>query len=420
MMASMFTDRAEPLLAAFRSLPAAAPLLPWLEHAENVHLVGGAVRDLMLGHAPGELDFVVEGELDAVIADLAAPVRSHGRFGTCTVELEGFRYDFARARRERYRAPGALPEVSPADLAADLRRRDFTVNAFALSLTGHARGTLVAVDDAPGDLRGRRLRVLHDASFRDDPTRLLRLARYLARLTFGVEPHTLDLAEAAIAGGALRTITGARAGAELRLLAAEPEPVAAFTRLHELGVDEALAPRFGLVDPRLAHRALSLLADDGDRGTLVLAAAGLRMDPVRLAELLRELAFTAGEREAILAAAGGAQALAQALGDAARPSEIVAAIGERAHPELVALAGALGPAQAAREWRQSLRDVRLEIDGNDLLAAGVPAGPRIGMGLRAALAAKLDGRVPDRAAELAVALGAASGGRPLGASPGTG
>jgi tRNA nucleotidyltransferase (CCA-adding enzyme) len=409
MMASMFTDRAEPLLAAFRTLPAAAPLLPWLEHAEDVHLVGGAVRDLMLGRAPGELDFVVEAELDSAIADLAAPVRSHGRFGTCTVELEGFRYDFARARRERYPVPGALPEVSPAGLEADLHRRDFTVNTFALALAGRARGTVLAVDDAPEDLRRRRLRVLHDASFRDDPTRLLRLARYLARLTFGVEPRTLDLAEAAIAGGALGTITGSRTGAELRLLASEPDPVAAFTRLHELGIDEALAPRFGLRDPSLAHRALTLLAGDGDRGTLVLAAAGLRMDPGQLGDLLRELAFSAGEREAILAAAGGAHALAQALRAAGRPSEIMAAIGERTPPELVALAGALGPAEAARQWNQSLRAVRLEIDGNDLLEAGAPAGPGIGAGLRAALAAKLDGRARGREAELAVALRAARG-----------
>ncbi len=408
MMASMFTDRSDSLLAAFAELPAAAPLLGWLQQADDVHLVGGAVRDLMLGGAPDDLDFVIEGELDQAIATLAAPARSHDRFGTCTVELDGFRYDFARARRERYPTPGALPEVWPADLAADLRRRDFTVNAFALGVAGRARGALLAVDEATADLDGRRLRVLHDASFSDDPTRLFRLARYVARLTFGVEPHTLDLAEAAIAAGALGTITGARSGAELRLLAAEPDPVAAFTRLGELGIDQALAPGFGLSDPSLAHRALSLLAEDGDRGELVLAVAGLRMDPGALAALLGELAFTAGERDAILAAAGGATALARALASAERPSEIVAAVGERAHPELVALAGALGPAQAAGEWRQSLRWVRLEIDGSDLLEAGVPGGPRIGAGLRAALAAKLDGRAQGRDEELAVALGAAT------------
>jgi tRNA nucleotidyltransferase (CCA-adding enzyme) len=408
MMASMFIDRAEPLLAAFATLPAAAPLQGWLEQADDVHLVGGAVRDLMLGGAPDDLDFVIEGEIDHAIGRLAAPARSHGRFGTCTVELDGFRYDFARARSERYPTPGALPEVWPADLSTDLRRRDFTVNTFALGVSGPARGALLGVDEAPADLDGRRLRVLHDTSFSDDPTRLLRLARYLARLTFGVEPHTLDLAEAAIAQGALDTITGARAGAELRLLAAEPDPVAAFSRLRELGIDQALAPGFGLSDPSLAHRALSLLAADGDRGALVLAVAGLAMEPAVLAERLGELAFTAGERDAILAAAGGAPALARALRAAERPSEIVAAVGERAHPELVALAGALGPAQAARQWRQSLRQVRLDIDGSDLLVAGVPAGPRVGAGLRAALAAKLDGRARGRDEELAVALGVAT------------
>ena len=183
--------------------------------------------------------------------------------------------------------------------------------------------------------------------------------------------------------------------------------MAAFVQLHALGLDDALWPGFGLHDPALARRALALLPPDGDPGVLVLAAAGTGLPATERAEMLARLAFGAAERDAILAAAGGAQRLAQALGRARRPSEIAAAIGDRGRPELVALAGAMGPAEAAREWLQSLRQVRLEIDGGDLLAAGIPAGPALGQGLRAALAAKRDGRAWGAEAELAVALEAA-------------
>jgi tRNA nucleotidyltransferase (CCA-adding enzyme) len=405
----MVIEHRPELLAAFRALPAAKPLLERLGDAGGVHLVGGAVRDLMLDDAPVDLDFVVDGELEPVMREIGTPSLIHDRFGTGTVRVGSLNYDFARARCETYPRPGALPEVRPATLTEDLARRDFTVNAMALAIGGPEAGALVAVDDARQDMDRRWLRVLHDASFIDDPTRLLRLARYAARLPFEIEPHTRELVAAAVAADALDTVTGSRIGSELRLLAAEPDPVASFEQLHRLGLDEALARGFGLSDSDVARRALELLPPDGDRATLVLAAAGIELPAPRLAELLDELAFSAGQRDAILAAATRARGVAKALEGARTPSQIAAAVGERAGPELVALAGAQGPAAAARCWLEGLRRVRLEIDGHDLLQAGVPTGPGVGVGLRAALAAKLDGRVRGREAELAEAVRAATG-----------
>ncbi|HEY2260377.1 MAG TPA: hypothetical protein VGH45_11720 [Solirubrobacteraceae bacterium] len=397
------------LLTRFGDLPAAAPLLPRLGEAHDIHLVGGAVRDLLLGGEPVDLDFVVDGDLDAAVRGIGVPTVVHDRFGTCTVWLDGREYDFARARRETYSRPGALPTVVPATLEEDLLRRDFTINAMSLDLGGPRSGRRLAVEGASDDLAAGRLRVLHDASFIDDPTRLLRLTRYAARLDFEVEPHTLELAGAALAGGALQTVSGTRLGTEVRLLAAERDPVRAFVQLRRLGIDEALAPGFGLSDPALARRALELLPADGDPGAVVLAAASLRLASSARADLLKRLGFPAAQRDAILAAAGGAKGVAGALARARGAGEIAAAIGEADRPELVALAGAMGPAGAAREWLGSLRHVALEIDGNDLLQAGVPAGPAIGAGLRGALAAKLDGRAAGRDAELAEALRSAAG-----------
>jgi tRNA nucleotidyltransferase (CCA-adding enzyme) len=395
------------VLERIRGLPAAQPLLGRLNDRMQVHLVGGAVRDVILGGKPFDLDLVVEGDAAAFAASLGGELRLHDRFGTSTVLLDGFAYDIARSRNETYAQPGALPDVAPAPLADDLLRRDFTVNAIAVALAGDAPGELNAAPRALEDLKARRLRVLHDRSFIDDPTRLFRLARYAARLGFEVEPHTRGLAEDATQGDALSTVSGSRLGAELRLLAREREPVKGLLGLGDLGLDRALHPSFGLEDEALARRALALLPADArpDRLTVALAARGV--PPAELRGFLDSLAFEAEDRDAIVATATRAEEVARGLEAAVAPSAIaVAAAG--APPELVALAGALGPEDQAEDWLEQLRHVRLSIDGHDLLAAGVPEGPAIGRGLRAALAAKLDRRASGRDQELAEALSAAT------------
>ncbi len=399
------------LLARFRRLPAARPLQQRLASSPtDVYLVGGAVRDLMLGTEPREFDLLIESELEPFVVQLGAASTLHGRFGTANLELDGFRFDLARTRRESYSSPGALPTVTAASLDHDLKRRDFTVNAIALAAFGPHRGRLVAYGSALTDLRAGMLRVLHERSFEDDPTRLLRLALYANRLGFEIESHTLALAQAALHDGALATVTGPRIGAELRRLTSEPDPIAALGTLHRLGIDVALAPRFGLRDPGPARRAFELLPEDGDRVTLAMAAASVELGAPERAALLDRWAFEAARRDAIASAAARARPLAEALEAARRPSEIAAAVGG-AGIEAVALAGGYGAQDAARRWLAQLRHVRLEIGGRDLVAAGVPSGPAIGEGLRAALAAKLDGRVRGREAELAEALRVAAAGR---------
>ncbi len=403
------------LLDRLAALPAAGELLGALGDADGVYLVGGAVRDLLRGEAPVDLDLVVDRDLSELIAGLdtagGAAVRVHDRFGTATIALTSGRFDLARARRERYPRPGALPEVEPAAIEEDLRRRDFTVNALALALGGARRGELLAVPGALDDLDSETLRVLHDASFRDDPTRLLRLARYAGRLGFTPDEHTAALAREAIASGAPETVSGPRLGTELRLLAGEPDPYPGFAELHRLGLDGRLIPGLAPPDRDVLERALALAPDDGDRAALTLAAAAQGVPADLLLRRLEGLGFAAGPRDAIVGAASRARALSEQLAAARRPSEIAAAAAG-APVEAVALAGALGggdAAQAARRWLDELRHVGLEIDGDDLLAAGLRAGPAIGSGLRAALAARLDGRADGRAEQLAEALRVARG-----------
>jgi tRNA nucleotidyltransferase (CCA-adding enzyme) len=450
-------------------LAAAAEVLPG-----RAFLVGGAVRDMLLGARPRELDVVVEGggPLGYAAAQLAgalatrvgahASVIEHERFGTAIVEWEeeggegSARVDIATARREHYAAPGALPQVELGSLVEDLQRRDFTVDALACALDGaqqeEARAMSNAFDDpratpgavqepgavpgaleqlraVPGaleDLRARRLRVLHERSFLDDPTRLWRLARYRARLDFAVEEHTAQLAANAVADGALQTVSLARIGAELRLALGEADPVAALAALDELGLLAALHRRLWF-DTRLARDALELLSEaEGDsepqpRSDLVLLAVVLQPMVVDLLEddvdvegdmdaLLEGMEFRSAEIALVTRAAICADAIAEELARAEESSEVYEAASFESL-EGVALAGAWDERSwsnariAARRWMTELRNIRLEITGADLLAAGLPEGPEIGRRLRAALCAKLDGELDDgREAELAAAL----------------
>jgi tRNA nucleotidyltransferase (CCA-adding enzyme) len=398
------------LLARLRAQPRAARLFDALAGVEGAHLVGGAVRDVLLGGEAVDLDVVVEGDAAAAARTaaqrLGGRVREHERFGTATVEADDLAFDVARARRERYPAPGALPDVEPASLEEDLVRRDFTVNALAVALGPPAPGALHAAPHGREDLEARRLRVFHDGSFRDDPTRLLRLVRYATRLRFAIEPGTEELARAALAAGAPATVSGGRIGDELRLLLREPEPNTTLHLASDLGLDRALHPAFA-PDPEAADRARALLPSDGREDLVILAAAGRGFESDALAAWLDDLEFPAGERDVVVAAALGAASLGRRLAAAGRPSEIADAA-RGYSPEAVALAAAVLPeaVDAAARWLDGLRHVTLAIDGEDLLATGVPEGPEIGRALAMALARKLDGEVAGREAELAAALGA--------------
>jgi tRNA nucleotidyltransferase (CCA-adding enzyme) len=389
---------------------------------DGVYLVGGAVRDLLRGEPPRELDVLVEGEIRRLLRRLGGDAVIHDRFGTASVSLAGARIDIARARRERYPHPGALPEVEPASVAEDLLRRDFTVNAMVVSLAGTAMGQVKAVDHARADLADGRMRVLHERSFLDDPTRLLRLARYAARLGFAVEEQTAELATEALAAGALATVSGARVGAELRLALAEPEVLAVLAELDRLGLLTALDPRLRF-DPVLLRGAIELLAPNPDvePGALeVLALATLALPLVagadrrpadrgpraQIGALLDRLEFAAATRDRVAAAAASVPRLVDELPAAANPSRLMA-IAEGAPVEGVALAGAASaPARgAARRWLTELRHVRLRINGDDLLAAGIPQGPELGRRLEETLRKRVDGELADeRAAQLRSAL----------------
>jgi tRNA nucleotidyltransferase (CCA-adding enzyme) len=392
-----------------RRVPGMERLLPALEGLPPAYLVGGAVRDLLREQTPTDVDIAIEGDARSVaraVADrLGGQAREFERFGTADVKMaDGDTYNFATTREEVYDAPGALPRVKPASLSEDLRRRDFTVNTMAVGLTGDDLGHLYDPFEGQADLDGRLIRVLHDRSFLDDPTRLLRGVRYATRLDFAFEPETERLAREAVAGEALSTISGARIGADLMPLLLEEDVGKAVELLRDLELHTALHPELD-PDPELvASAALGAAAIGADRAVSALAAL-VESAPEELDLWLADLQLPAEERDAAARAARVAQRIAMALRERDHsPSELRALLG-REPLEALALALALhAPSEPILRWATSLRGVSLEISGDDLIAAGVPEGPALGRALEETLRRKLDGLVSGRDEELETAL----------------
>ena len=391
-----------------RALPGMDRLLPALEGLPPVYLVGGAVRDLLLGAGSPDLDLAVEGNARAAARALAERLGGqaveHERFGTATVRADRLAVDLAQTRTETYPTPGALPVVAAARLPADLRRRDFTINAMAVALTGDELGHLHDPFEGRRDLDRRTVRVLHDGSFLDDPTRLLRAVRYETRLGFRMDPETERLAREAVRIGAPRTVSGQRIRDELLDLLAEVNVPSGVERLAGLGLDTALHPELEPDVELVAGAALGAGEVGADRVLATLAAliapAGEALVP-----WIESLGLPRGERDRVLKAARDAPALAEGLGAVELSPSAIHALLREEPPEALALALALGVSpEPLLEWSSRLRFVRLDITGDDLIAAGVEPGPALGRALAETLRAKLDGEVAGRDDELRYAL----------------
>ncbi len=225
----------------------------------QVYAVGGFVRDLLLHRDNEDVDLLVEGPGIAFARHLSrlwgAGVQTHERFGTATLRLDwGGKVDVAMARLETYSQPAALPQVAPAGLAQDLRRRDFTINAMAIHLNPGTYGHLADPLDGRADLEAGRIRILHPGSFEDDPTRIFRAVRFEQRFGFRLEPVTARCLRDAVRGGLIGRLSRPRVLREVLLLLGETDPSPAFRRLSRLGVLGQVHPL--LEDPRKSTRWL--------------------------------------------------------------------------------------------------------------------------------------------------------------------
>ena len=395
-------------LAVRERSPAADSLVHTLCHSAALHrvqlyAVGGLVRGLLLSHERlGEsvldIDLAVDGD-PAVFhsaleeAGVERPT-IHDRFGTASVQLrDGTRVDLVRTRSERYPSPGALPVVSPAPIEIDLQRRDFTVNAAAVALSGERVGELIHPTLAIRDLERRLIRTLHTHSFRDDPTRLIRAARYASRIGGTIERRTA--ADGRRDRGHLLSLSTGRFGDAWRLLLNEADSTTALELARGLKIPQSREPRW------IVPTAVSRVSGSPE---MFWASIGLlERDPAVVSWLPRSVGMNGRERRA-LEAGGKLRGCRRPLGSMRRPSAIAELLG--GFPDVTLRAaervwsGASGAAIARYRRRRSM--VRSPISAARLMEIGVEPGPAIGRWIAVIEGAVWDGELdPDDAASVA-------------------
>jgi tRNA nucleotidyltransferase (CCA-adding enzyme) len=386
-------------------------------------VVGGVVRDLLLGIGNCDLDVVVVDDApsfaDHAAGSLGGSVKAHTRFGTAILVLPGGRkVDLATARREAYERPGALPTVEAGSIVDDLRRRDFTINAMAVRLNAAGFGTLVDDFGGEADLRAGVLRVLTDRSFDDDPTRILRGVRFAARFAYRFDERTEALLRDAIDRDALSTVSGERVMNEITLILSETDPWPPVERMIDWGVfpaiergwtlDRAVGGSFQAIGRLLAPGSAFPGAREVEPWRLYFAATLRPLPPDTRERVLdrlsagRKLRDAARHLERFEAAAPALDGPGEVS-----PSRVYRALAGLS-VEALLVAAATGESPRVRErvllFLSDLRGATTSLNGNDLVALGVPEGPRVGEVLARLLDARLDGRVASEREERALAL----------------
>ncbi len=392
----------------------------------RAYLVGGTVRDLLLDRLSLDVDIVIEGDAPALAREVAAATGAKlaktTEFGTATLVSVGqgpspdpatrrarFSLDLATARAETYTRPGALPKVSPSAIDDDLMRRDITINSMALQLNGAAPAKLLDPTGGEADLRAGLVRVLHDKSFQNDATRILRAARYESRFAFRLDERTLDLLRRDLSY--IDTISGTRIRHELQRTFDEAEPERPLRRLEDLRALRAI------------HRALAFTPEQATAfhhlpcGTPLLAAWPLlcwTASAGQLPDLIRRLALTRTQALAVRAIPAIGDVEPQ-LATATRPSEVVRLLTPLPLATVYAFA-AITRSEPARQQAERYvtrwRMVRPTLRGDDVIRLLGPLGgsasqadaegrgsPEVGEVLALLTNAKLDGDVKSRADE---------------------
>jgi len=380
------------------------------EPYDGVYLVGGSVRDILLGEPNFDVDIVVEGDAIALAKQLAKKLdgrtRAHRTFGTAVVLYgDDGRVDVVTARSESYHAPAVLPTVEPGTIDEDLHRRDFTINAMAVSLKGDAVGDLVDPFGGRTDLQAGRIRILHDRSFIDDPTRILRAIRYEDRYGFRMDEDTARLARECIATGHVGDLSGARLRDELEALLEEGDVSHAIPRLAELGAEREIHSH--VVADEESVRLFDRLRELNQRYALGIPAwrlgfeaLGRKLPAAEIAEWLDGLKIRRPDADQIERAIVEGPRIAGDL--SGTPADVVAAA-EPHDPDAPLFALALTDAPQLHEYFERLRGVRLEITGLDLAGLGLDESPRVGEILAEVRRRKLNGELDGRESELEVA-----------------
>ena len=382
------------------------------EKQTRLYIVGGFVRDLLLGRASDDLDLVVEGDAillaKALREELGGKVVTHEKYMTASLKFsDDDKLDVATARREVYVRPAALPEVAQSKLKSDLYRRDFTINALALRLSDNLEAMVIDFFGGRQDLDTKKIRVLHNHSFFDDPTRILRAVRFEQRLGFTIEPHTLQLMRGALEADVFRLAHAERIAEEFRLSLSEHDPVKVLTRLHKLKVLKALHRDLKFEQKVIARteRALQFmetyptLVPPEERWLVPLMLMYEELSQEGRDFLKERFGWTilqwAVPMQEVLAGVTRRDLCPSEIADmldALIPRQIAVLSGIANHPNFD---------QRIEHYLNVTRDLKPLITGDDILSRGVPQGPEVARWKTQAYAAQRDAVFSDREAALA-------------------
>ncbi|OGW77736.1 MAG: hypothetical protein A3K16_01370 [Omnitrophica bacterium RIFCSPLOWO2_01_FULL_45_24] len=382
------------------------------ELGRRAYLIGGTVRDLLLEAENLDIDIVIEGDAIAfgekLARELHGMIISHKRFGTCSVTTpEHVKIDFATARKEAYAKPAALPTVEFALLKDDLIRRDFTINAMAISLNEDDFGFLIDFFDGAGDLEHKSIRTLHDKSFIDDPTRILRAMRFEQRLGFHIDTHTANLIIKSIEKEVYKRVEKPRLRDEIILILKEKEPFKIIKRMDEFRALKIIHPYLKF------HKDLHNMFDAIDEACLWYQNNSPRKRSIEkwvmyLMALFEDVShdgtlyfcnifeFKRGERLRIMSYKNNGRKILKTLNAKRKiaPSKIYHLLEPLSH-EVTLLIMAVSRSDAgkgrAMEFFHKYNGMRTVIRGDDLKALGIKIGPHLSRILEKILYKRLDG-----------------------------
>jgi tRNA nucleotidyltransferase (CCA-adding enzyme) len=386
----------------------------------RVFLVGGFVRDLILGVKNFDVDMAVESDgikfAHALGNKIGAQVIAHRRFGTATLLMKPHgKIDIATTRNEDYPHPASLPEVREGHLEDDLLRRDFTINALAINISAYGFGTLIDVCGGKGDLSSGKIRVLHERSFIDDPTRILRAVRFEQRYDFRIEPKTLALLKAALHQSILQRVQPQRLRDELILILKERCPLRTLARLRDLRCLGFISPHFSL--PQATRRLFSAIDQEVawfaanhyhrrhlDVWVIYLIALLQHRGGEQVKSICDQFVFRKSEAQKVFSFKRFRPAYVAMLSQRAlKPSRIYKVLERLSYEEILLLRAKYRNKvfrQHLEEFISIHNEIRIAVSGHDLHGLGVLPGPAYSRIFKKVLDARLDGKLHSRHEEL--------------------
>ena len=391
------------------------------ETGMSVYLIGGIVRDILLGIQSLDVDLVVEGDgilfATVLVKKIGGKIRVHEKFCAGVIVLEnGIKVDVATARMEYYLYPGALPSIKKSSIKADLFRRDFSINSQAIKLNGKNAFFLIDCFNGQRDIKDKTIRILHNRSFIEDPTRIFRAVRFEQRFGFALEKQTLALLESAVKKKTLDGLSGYRVWSELRIMLRETKPIRCIRRMKELGLFGFIHPDFyidsnslrglELIPRTITDSKVDQVLQKPETWKVYLYGLLLGTSEGVLEKIMERLNFSRRLAQRTRNDFRGCRRMLRILQNDKEPSsyelyEVFSELSIEAIFWLMALEGNGRLNQYVLLFYTQYRSIaKISLTGNDFLAMGFETGPIFQEIFRSLRKARLEGRIKSRKDEV--------------------